>query len=164
VNSHNTICSSSTSGAFPKPMLAALEQLQAQTGKNFSGYVYVYDLAGQYTVCASRSISEVLGYTADNFYTFSPNGLANLIHPDDLDSVADYYQRLSTLKIQETISTRYRMRRSDGTWCLLQSQETRLEGPDECPSTQVLGVLQEVSQITSSISREPMLSGKQLST
>lgn len=163
MNSYNTICSSNATGAFPKPMLEALDQLQAQS-TSFSGHVYIYDLVGQYTLHASNSITEMLGYKADDVYTFGPNGLASLIHPDDLDLVADYYQRLSTLKAQESVSIQYRMKRSDGTWCLLQSQETRLEGPNERPSTQVLGILQETTQFATSIPRELMLLGKYPST
>jgi PAS domain-containing protein len=70
---------------------------------------------------------------------------ASLLHPQDLCAVAEYYQRFSTLEIGEIIESEYRMKRADGEWCWLRSQETRyLDRVEEC-SPQLLGTIEEIT-------------------
>lgn len=52
--------------------------------------------------------------------------LASLIHPNDLNSVGQHYQRLTILEASDILAVSYRMKRADGHWCLLRCQETPL--------------------------------------
>ncbi|HEY9625456.1 MAG TPA: PAS domain-containing protein [Crinalium sp.] len=133
---------------FPQRMIDTLGRLQAQTHDIVPSNTYVYDLVEQRTLCASRSIATMLGYTAEDIHAMGQTGLADLIHPDDLGRVADHYQRFTTLHYGDVIQIEYRMRRADGSWCWLRSQETTLVQAIDGFPLQILGILQDMTQMT----------------
>lgn len=142
---YDDFCSANNSVSSPQRMLAALGRLQAHTTSTVLSSLYVYDLIEQRTLYASCPVATILGYTVDAVEAMSPVGLASFIHPDDLSRVAEHYQRFTALRYGEVIAIEYRMRRADGTWCRLRSQETPLvEATDGFP-LQVLGMLQDIT-------------------
>ncbi len=130
-------------------IIDTVERLQQQAPMTILGNTYVYDLVDQYTLYSSYSIAAILGYTDRDIEDLGPAGLATLIHPDDLDAVAAHFQRFSTLQPQEVISIDYRMRRADGRWCWLRSQETPLVSAIDGGPLQILGIVQDLSQLFS---------------
>jgi PAS domain S-box-containing protein len=138
-------CSVNHSISYPQRMIQALDRLQAQSFQRPSNSVYVYDLVEQRTLCASYPIAAMLGYTADAIHTMGPIGLANLIHPDDLDRVSEHYQHFTTLHEGEVIAIEYRMQRADGTWCWLRSQETSFVQAIDGLPLQILGLIQDIT-------------------
>lgn len=130
-----------------QPLIEMVERLQTQAPSTILGNTYVYDLVDQQTLYSSYSIATLLGYTNQAIHDLGPTGLASLIHPDDLEAVSAHFQRFSTLNPNEVISVDYRMRRADGRWCWLRSQETPLvTAIDGCP-LQILGIVQELNQL-----------------
>ncbi len=108
--------------------------------------VYVYDLVDQYTVCCSEfSVPALLGYAAHQTEAMGKLGLSELIHPADVQSVATYFQQFCTLKTGEIITLAYRMKRVDGTWCLLRSQDTALITAVDGFPLKVLGLVADIS-------------------
>ena len=132
----------------PQQLVQALGRLQAHHPKNQLGSIYIYDLVEQRTLCASCSVATMLGYTTDAIAAMGPVGLANLIHPDDLDSVSDHYQQFATLKMGEVISINYRMQQASGPWRWLHSQETPLITAMDGFPLQILGIIQVLAQPT----------------
>jgi PAS domain S-box-containing protein len=130
----------------PQRMIEALGLLQAQAVNMASSSIYIYDLVDQHTLCISHPVAAMLGYTSDKVHAMEPIGLASLIHPDDLERVADHYQRLTTLRRGQVITTEYRMQRADKTWCQLRSQETLLIQAIDGFPLQILGMLQDTTQ------------------
>jgi PAS domain S-box-containing protein len=145
-NSHDPFGASNVFVSFPQHTIEALGRLQAHTTDTVPSSVYIYDLVEQRILCASASVATMLGYTADSIDAMGPSGLANLIHPDDLNRVSEHYQRFSTLLPGEIIALEYRMKRADGVWCCLRSQETPcLQAIDGFPR-QILGLIQDLTQ------------------
>lgn len=132
----------------PQQLVQALGRLQAQTPPTQLGSVYIYDLIEQRTLCASCSVGAMLGYTTEAIATMGPVGLANLIHPDDLDSVSEHYQQFAVLQPGEVISINYRMQQVNGTWRWLHSQETPLVTAIDGFPLQILGIIQAIAQPT----------------
>ncbi|MGI0490261.1 PAS domain-containing protein [Alkalinema pantanalense CENA528] len=132
----------------PQKIIKILAQLQSSSTCTLPGSFYIYDLVEQQTLCASSSIPTLLGYTADEMHTMGMNGLANLIHPDDLQRVSEHYQHLTVLQWGEVICSEYRMQRSDGSWCWLRSQETPLPLENNDFPRQILGLIQTLVQPT----------------
>jgi len=128
--------------------LEALENNPAQIETLISGNIYIYDMVEQRNLSGSCSITSMLGYGLDDSALIEPLGLANLIHPDDLNRVAEHFQRFSTLYYDEVIRIDYRMRRADGQWCWLRSQETPLLMAIDGFPLQILGIVQVVSQLS----------------
>jgi PAS domain-containing protein len=132
--------------SLPQHLIGALGRLQAQTANPALGSVYVYDLLKQRTINASVPVAAMLGYSADAIHVIGYIGLTNLIHPEDLTSVSQHYERFSTLRSEDVIKIDYRMRKADGSWCLLRSQETPLLlGGDGLP-IQILGMVQNITR------------------
>jgi len=110
--------------------------------------VYIYDLVEQRNICTSRSITEMLGYTAVAIANMDALELADLIHPADLERVADHFLHFATLPVGVVAEINYRMKQPDGEWCWLRSCETPLiEAVDRYPRT-ILGVIQRLSRPT----------------
>ncbi len=138
-------------------LISVLGWLQMEMSNSASGSVYIYDLVGQQTLYTSYPVVEMLGYTVDEIYAMGPIGLANLIHPDDLNRVSEHYQRFATLRSGEVIAIEYRMQQADGNWCCLCSQETALTTAQNGSPLQVLGVLQDITQRASINSENSLL-------
>lgn len=137
-----------SSVSLPQRVVETLGQLQTQATNTMLGSVYVYDLVEQRTIYSSCSVAEMLNYTADEVYAMGRDGLSSLIHPDDLDTVSDHYQRFSTLHFGEVITINYRMKRADGVWCWLRSQETSLVQANDGFPLQILGMIQYITEFS----------------
>ncbi len=144
VNTHDTAHSAGLT--WPQRLIKALGSLQAHAINTESGSIYIYDLVDQCTLCATSSVSTILGYTTADVEALGEIGMAGLIHPDDLDRVSDHYQRSITLRQGEVIEIEYRMQRPDGNWCWLRSQETVLVQAIDGFPLQVLGIIQDATQ------------------
>jgi PAS domain S-box-containing protein len=125
--------------------LEVMTRLQPHPIGSVPNSVYIYDFVEQRTLCASSSLPAMVGYTPDEIHTMGASGLANLIHPDDLNSVSEHYQRFTTLKSGEVIAIEYRLKRPDGTWCRLRSQETSLRQAIDGFPLQVLGLVEDLT-------------------
>jgi PAS domain S-box-containing protein len=148
VNIRDIHCSGHASAAFSKRVIDALGQLQPQTNSSTPSRVYIYDLIDQHTLYANCSVAELLGYPAPETQTAEPIQLASLIHSDDLERVAEHYQRFSTLRPGEVITVDYRMKRADGTWRWFHAQETTLLHANDGFPLQILGMLQDLSSLS----------------
>jgi len=112
-----------------------------ETDALISGNIYIYDLVEQRNLSGSCSITSLLGYHANDLAVTEPLGLADLIHLDDLNRVAEHFQRMASLRYNEAICIEYRMRRADGQWCWLRSQETPLVMAMDGFPLQILGII-----------------------
>ena len=125
---------------------AGLATNQVATDALISGNIYIYDLVEQRNLSGSCSIARLLGYPTDDIAVIEPMGLAGLIHPDDLNRVAEHFQQFNTLHHEEVICIEYRMWRAEGRWCWLRSQETPLVQASDGFPLQILGMIQVVGQ------------------
>ncbi len=160
MNTCRVSCPDNFSVSSHQRLIETLGQLQAQTPNTKLGSIYIYDLVDQHTLSASCSIAAMLGYTADAIHAMGAIGLANLIHPNDLNRVSEHYQRFATLQSGEVITVNYRMKRADGTWCWLHSQETPLVVADSGFPLQILGMIQIITQKPIIYPRKRMALGK----
>lgn len=147
MNPCHTACSDNSSVSLPQRLVEALGRLQAHASSSIFGSIYIYDLIEQRTLSASCSVATMLGYCTDDLSAMGENGLASLIHPDDLASVSEHYQRFSTLQSDEVIAISYRMRRADGSWCCLRSVETPCVIAIDGFPLQILGMIQVMAQV-----------------
>mgnify|MGYP006279435419 CR=1 FL=1 len=68
-----------------------------------SSLLCLFDPVVQCTVYRSQPLSAVLGYGHENAAA-AEGEMAELIHPEDLSRVADYYQRLTSLEDEGVIT------------------------------------------------------------
>ena len=125
----------------------------AQSSPTKNRVYYVYDLMNHQAIYTTSSVASLLGYTSTEISELEESDLAKLIHPDDLGSVSEHYQKFYALHYGEVIALKYRMRRRDGSWCWLLSQETLLMSWEIENPSQVLGVIEDVTQSLKLIDR-----------
>jgi PAS domain S-box-containing protein len=147
------VMSTNIPSSFLQHWLEALDRLDSQSAALCPRRFYLYDVIQQHTLCASASIGQMLNYTAAEIHAMGPNGLAALIHPDDLNQVSAHYQRFNTLCEGEIITIKYRMKRSDGSWRRLRSQETILMQTGEGIPHLIFGMLQDITDLPQFIAR-----------
>jgi PAS domain S-box-containing protein len=140
--------SRSSNAGIAQRALEVLSRLQPHPIGSVPNSVYIYDLVEQRTLCASASLPAMVGYTPDEIHAMGAGGLASLIHPDDLKSVSERYERFATLKSEEVIAIEYRLKRPDGTWCYLRSQETSLRQAIDGFPLQVLGLVEDITDFS----------------
>ncbi len=150
-------CSYDDATSFPQQLVHTLKQSLAQTTNGLPLCIYIYDLVEQHTLSSSESVADMLGYTPDTIHAMGPTGLAALIHPDDLNRVAAHYQRFATLLHGEIITIAYRMKRADGCWCWLRSQEMSLVQAIDGFPLQVLGIIQDITALKPTDANRPPL-------
>ncbi|MEM9809569.1 MAG: ATP-binding protein, partial [Cyanobacteria bacterium P01_D01_bin.56] len=96
-------------------------------------------------------LEETLGYTPDQLQAMGSDLTVSLIHPEDLGRVAAHHQSIAKSAVNnsdspgEIFKIEYRVRRADGEWCWLYSQDiVYLRDADGYP-TQLLGTAIDIS-------------------
>jgi hypothetical protein len=131
---------------FNEWVLDAIGKLKAHVGKTSDKSIYLYDLIDQSTLYYSGySVPALLGYSLKHLESLGEFGLANCVHPADLQAIAVHFQRFSALATGEVITVDYRMQRADQSWCLLRSHDTPLMRPEERFPHKILGLVADIS-------------------
>jgi PAS domain S-box-containing protein len=160
VSIHDNACAIPAFVSFPHRVIEVLGRLQAQTTPTVPSSLYIYSLVEQQTLCSSYSIAAMLGYTTRQIQSLDALGLAALIHPDDLQQVSEHFQRFTTLVEGEVVAVEYRMRRANGAWCWLRSQESVLVEAIGGFPLQVLGLVQDITQLVNGSSSKLVRLGR----
>lgn len=129
----------------PQRIIEVLERFKTDTSGPMPSRQYIYDLVGQYICYDSCPLAAMLGYTSNQLDLLGSIGCASLIHPNDLKNIAEHYQRFTTLIEPEVITVEYRMRRADGKWSWLRSQDTLFVQSIDGLPLQVLGIVQDIT-------------------
>jgi PAS domain-containing protein len=131
----------STLGGIAHPCLQRFGPLPLEAAATQS-CLYIYDLIAQKTLSLTASVATLLGYATETVSAAEDLSLAHLIHPADLDRVAEHFQCFSTLRHREVITLEYRMRHVDDTWRWLRSHESLLIATRDGLPLQILGMVQ----------------------
>lgn len=123
--------------------------------------LYVYDLEKKYNIYANRFIGEIFGYTREEVDEMNLQLFDRLIHPEDLDLVAQHHQKCLTLRQDEYLEIEYRMKDRFGQWHWLHSKDTVFERNQVGKPTQILGITQDISE-TKKIQAEAVKLNQQL--
>ncbi len=83
--------------------------------KNSGAIIYMFDIENQKYEYISPSIYDVLGYTSEEFLSFTSIQLKELLHPEDLEKANTIFARLNSGKKTEA-TILYRIRRQDGKY------------------------------------------------
>ncbi len=82
--------------------------------------IYVYDVQLQKNIFCNREIGELLGYTEEEITILQPSLKNELIHPEDINKLADYFEEVKKLKDNNVLELEYRFKNKKGiyTWFL----------------------------------------------
>ncbi len=107
--------------------------------------LYIYDLAKHTNVYINPVCLSILGYTPQEIKNMGQGVLARICHPEDMGKISQHFQQISRLDDGEMLGLEYRIRRADGSWGWLYSQDTVFERDATGQVTQILGAARDVS-------------------
>jgi len=104
--------------------------------------IYDFDFASRANTWTG-AIERVTGYTAAEFSRVDADAWRAMIHPDDLASALEVFQRASARR--ETYRARYRLRRKDGTFATVEESGFFIAGATG-EVVRMLGIIDDVTE------------------
>ena len=108
--------------------------------------IYIYDLIEHRNVYANTEIVEFLGYTPEQIEMMESNLFSNIMHPDDIDLVANYHSKIRIASENEQFDIEYRMKHSDGSWHWLHSRDIPFSFGEDGTVKQILGSAEDITE------------------
>ena len=108
--------------------------------------LYIFDLVEQRNIYCNSFVSELLGYTPQQFQKFQDGIVEELVHPDDIELLLQHHERCFTLKDDKYLEIEYRIKSSSGQWYWLHDKHTIFSRDSQGKPQQILGIAQDISQ------------------
>ncbi|MGB3532321.1 MAG: GAF domain-containing protein [Microcoleaceae cyanobacterium] len=109
--------------------------------------LYLYDLAGQRNLYVNPTVADILGYSAEEILQMENTFVQELIHPDDLENLTDYYAQMTIGIDGDIFEIEYRMKHRSGEWLWLVSRDTVFDKTESGVPTQILGTASDITEI-----------------
>lgn len=112
-----------------------------------SDLIYLFDLETQSNVYASKSITEVLGYSSDDIKKMGASLLSKIVYPEDLPKVAENQAAIKKLKDGEILHSKIRYIRADGEVRYFKSREMPFSRNEKGDVKLHLGITHDVTEL-----------------
>jgi two-component system, cell cycle sensor histidine kinase and response regulator CckA len=112
----------------------------------FEGIVYVYDLARGQNLFTNRRWGEVFGYSPEETQTAGGAFLGSILHSDDLARMQAHHEALASQANDASRALDYRVRRKDGSYAWLQSNDRPFARAADGRVTQILGFAHDITR------------------
>jgi two-component system, cell cycle sensor histidine kinase and response regulator CckA len=122
------------------------DQLINSVAEASPAVLYIYSLAQQRNIYANREVGQVLGYSPEELKQMGNRFLADLMHPQDWEGVADHLEKLSQYLPNQVIEHEYRMRHKNGEWRWLLGRELVLKRHEDGSIDQIVGIAQDITE------------------
>ncbi len=107
--------------------------------------LYLYDLQENRNNYCNREITATLGYSPEEVQAMGSSFFANLMHPDDLANMPNYYQQIAAAEDGDIFEIEYRMRHANGEWRWLSSRDSVFSRDEQGHVKQTIGTAQDIS-------------------
>jgi rsbT co-antagonist protein RsbR len=107
--------------------------------------VYLYSLQ-EGNLYANQRLGDMLGYSEEEVQAMGAAFLPTTIHPDDFATVLAMQDRLRKATDDEHVSFTYRIKRGDGTWCVLEDTMRVFQRNEKGEVTVYSGATQDVTR------------------
>ena len=94
----------------------AQHQFITRVTNSIPSIIYVRNVATDSIVYSNQRISDVLGYTQEELFSFSGNLVNLLSHPDDLAIIKSAREKLHLIGDHQTVDIEFRLKHKDGRW------------------------------------------------
>jgi two-component system, cell cycle sensor histidine kinase and response regulator CckA len=108
--------------------------------------LYLYDVTTKRNVYLNRSVSKIIGYTAEEVQDLGSLFQPSLLHPDDLKRVSEQVKQLETIEEEEIREIEYRLKCPDNKWRWLHSSNTLFAKTMEGLPHLILGTAQDLTE------------------
>jgi PAS domain S-box-containing protein len=107
--------------------------------------IYIYDLIEHRNAYTNKNVLDFLGYTPLQVEAMNSELFANLIHPDDAETVAKHHARFANAPDNTMYELEYRMKHSNGEWRWLRSRDILFARTKEGIGKQIMGSCEDIT-------------------
>lgn len=108
--------------------------------------IFIMDVAQDQLVYCNDRISEVLGWTVDEFKSWHLREHPNFIHPDDQAAFAGWMAAALQATGDEVFQTQHRFRHTDGSWRWLRVRAAAFRRVDDGRVSQLIGTATDTTE------------------
>jgi PAS domain S-box-containing protein len=108
--------------------------------------LYLFEVQTFQVSYINRRITQVLGYSPEDFQGRSRAQWQELVHPDDLPNALRHFKSFKRLKEQEVAIAEYRMRHKNGHYVWLRASSAVFERSHQGQVSKVLSYLEDISK------------------
>ncbi|MEA5551574.1 PAS domain S-box protein [Anabaena cylindrica UHCC 0172] len=94
----------------------------------------------------NRQSIEILGYTPEEFLLGGSQFLLDIVHPEDFPLLSRNMAQWQIAHDGEILTTEYRMRHKNGSWCWLRSRDVVFARDENNQVIKILGTAQDISE------------------
>ncbi|MEJ0055414.1 MAG: PAS domain S-box protein [Bacteroidota bacterium] len=105
--------------------------------------IYVFDIKSRKNVYSNRHMTHLLGYTDDDINNMSPESIAALLHPEDIELYPSRLARWQNATDDDVIETEFRMKNKTGEWRWFLARDTVFKRDKEGNAIQTVGTAQD---------------------
>lgn len=109
--------------------------------------IYLFDLETQSNIYASKSITDVLGYTQKEVKAMGASLFSRVVHPDDLPKVEKNLEAIKALKDGEVFHSKIRYIKSNGEVRYFQSREMPFSRNEKGEVKIHLGITHDITEL-----------------
>ncbi len=107
--------------------------------------LYLYDLQEQRNTYVNREILATLGYSTIAIQEMGASWLPTVIHPDDLLTTLEHFERLRLASNSEILANEYRLRHADGEWRYFYSRDLIFSRDEQGQVKLIIGTAQDIT-------------------
>ena len=109
--------------------------------------LYLYDLVEKRNLYVNPTVADILGYSASEIQNMSDPFVQQLIHPDDVDNLIDYYAQMAIGIDGDIFEIEYRLKHRNGEYLWLVSRDTVFSKTGSGLPQQILGTASDITEI-----------------
>lgn len=125
--------------------LADQKNFLKQITDNSPNIIYVYDLVERKELFVNRPLTEMMGYTSDDFNDNVREFVLSKVHEDDRHIIKQRFERFAEAKDNILIEDEYRMMDKAGNWRWMNSRAVVFKRTPEGKVWQVLGSASDIT-------------------
>ncbi|GAL86515.1 hypothetical protein MYP_3745 [Sporocytophaga myxococcoides] len=108
--------------------------------------LYVYDINEKRNIYSNKELNESLGYNSDQLKSMGKSIVSEVIHPDDVQMIEDYFEGFKNAQDDEVRSMDYRIRDVNGEYKWFYSREKVFKRDKDGNVSQIVGMLVDITE------------------
>jgi PAS domain S-box-containing protein len=113
--------------------------------ENSPSIIYLFNVARGHNIYTNRSISQCLGYSANELTDEDPEFFKKLVHPDDLHQFDSFINSIDTWPEDLVFDFEYRILSKDGTWRWFKGKEKEFQR-ENSKVISLIGTVEDVTE------------------
>jgi len=108
--------------------------------------LYVYDINEKKNIYSNKELNESLGYNTDQLKSLGDSIVSEVIHPDDVQMIEDYFEGFKNAEDDEVRSLDYRIKDVNGEYKWFYSREKVFKRDKNGKVSQIIGIVMDITK------------------